>query len=425
MRLDRAHRRRVAAQALRCDARSAGPSEVGRARTAVGRVARDWLPFRSFARTRGACFYTETAGDAQPHVIDKNMSMLKAIGIRTPDLEFPLDEGNPRAAADARSRLGVPAGRASRSSTRARRGRTSAGRRCISPRWRVRSSARYDLRSLVLWGPGEEQLAHDIVAASDGAAAVSPQTTRCRSRGAAQGVGADDLRRHRADAHCRRVGHAAGGHFRPDRSATERTVGGRRPHRLPLSQLRLPLSARMPHLGLVPARHRATRSDGSGRAAAPGETCSTASPRCSRVCGCRSGFSAAAAVIWLSQPTATIPRDRRPRCRDRRNAAHLGGGPSRQGARSDAIRTVPDDAASSLCRLRDHRRGPGHRLGAWQRGGVDRRLHVAIAIGSAIRHEEASMRAAFGDEYEAYAESRRDAGRASVQLRAGDEDNKE
>ena len=38
-------------------------------------------------------------------------------------------------------------------------------------------SARYDLRSLVLWGPGEEQLAHDIVAASDGTAAVSMQTS--------------------------------------------------------------------------------------------------------------------------------------------------------------------------------------------------------------------------------------------------------
>jgi len=32
--------------------------------------------------------------------------------------------------------------------------------------------------------------------------------------------------------------------------------------------------------------------------------------------------------------------------------------------------------------------------------------YVSITIFSAIRHEEASMRAAFGDEYEAYAESR-------------------
>ena len=30
-------------------------------------------------------FYTETAGDLAPHVIDKNLSMLKAVGIRMPE----------------------------------------------------------------------------------------------------------------------------------------------------------------------------------------------------------------------------------------------------------------------------------------------------------------------------------------------------
>jgi len=129
-------------------------------------------------RERAArAFYTEMAGDAQPHVIDKNMSMLKAIGIRTPDLEFPLDQGNPRAAADARSRLGVPDG--------TRFAIINPGAAWPNKRWPpvyfaevARAlSARYDLRSLVLWGPGEEQLAHDIVAASDGAAAVSARTS--------------------------------------------------------------------------------------------------------------------------------------------------------------------------------------------------------------------------------------------------------
>lgn len=33
-------------------------------------------------------------------------------------------------------------------------------------------------------------------------------------------------------------------------------------------------------------------------------------------------------------------------------------------------------------------------------------VYVAATIGSAIRHEEASMRAAFGDQYDAYAQSR-------------------
>jgi ADP-heptose:LPS heptosyltransferase len=37
-------------------------------------------------------------------------------------------------------------------------------------------STRHGLRSLVLWGPGEEQIANDIVIASDGAAAISPPT---------------------------------------------------------------------------------------------------------------------------------------------------------------------------------------------------------------------------------------------------------
>jgi heptosyltransferase-1 len=36
---------------------------------------------------------------------------------------------------------------------------------------------RHDLRSLVLWGPGEEQIAGAVVAASDSTAAMSPPTT--------------------------------------------------------------------------------------------------------------------------------------------------------------------------------------------------------------------------------------------------------
>ena len=36
---------------------------------------------------------------------------------------------------------------------------------------------RRGLRSIVLWGPGEERLAQDVVDASQGAAAISPQTT--------------------------------------------------------------------------------------------------------------------------------------------------------------------------------------------------------------------------------------------------------
>jgi lipopolysaccharide heptosyltransferase I len=122
-------------------------------------------------------FYTETAGEAEPHVIDKNMSMLNALGIRMPAIEFPLEDRNPSIAAEARARLGVGDG---------------AGFALINPgaawpnkRWPpvyfaevVRAlESRYGLRSLVLWGPGEEPLAQDVVAASGGAAAASVRTT--------------------------------------------------------------------------------------------------------------------------------------------------------------------------------------------------------------------------------------------------------
>jgi lipopolysaccharide heptosyltransferase I len=121
-------------------------------------------------------FYTETAGDATPHVIDKNLSILKAVGIRMPEIEFPLEDRNPAIAIEARRCLGIPDG---------------APFAVINPaaawpnkRWPpvyfaevARGLAkRHGLRSLVLWGPGEEQLARTVVAAAEGAAAVSPRT---------------------------------------------------------------------------------------------------------------------------------------------------------------------------------------------------------------------------------------------------------
>jgi len=129
-------------------------------------------------RERGArLFYTETAGEVAPHVIHKNLSMLKAVGIRMPDVEFPLEDRNPGIAADARSRLGLAAGE--------RFAIINPGAAWPNKRWppvyfaevaRALSS-RHNLRSLVLWGPGEERLASDVVAASEGTAAVSARTT--------------------------------------------------------------------------------------------------------------------------------------------------------------------------------------------------------------------------------------------------------
>jgi len=122
-------------------------------------------------------FYSETAGEAEPHVIDKNMSMLKALGIRMPALEFPLEDRSPSAAAAARRHLGLGEG--------ARFALINPGAAWPNKRWPpvyfaevIRAlDSRFGLRSLVLWGPGEEQIAEDIVAASGGAAVASVRTT--------------------------------------------------------------------------------------------------------------------------------------------------------------------------------------------------------------------------------------------------------
>lgn len=122
-------------------------------------------------------FYTETAGEPAPHVIDKNLSALKALGIRVPDVEFPLEDRKPEIAADARARLGI--------GPHDRFAIINPGAAWPNKRWPpvyfaevARAlAARHNLRSIVLWGPAEEQLAQDVVAASEGAAAASPPTT--------------------------------------------------------------------------------------------------------------------------------------------------------------------------------------------------------------------------------------------------------
>jgi len=122
-------------------------------------------------------FYTETAGEMAPHVIDKNLSMLKAIGVRMPDVEFPLEDRSPHIVVEARWRLGIAEGK--------RFALINPGAAWPNKRWPPvyfaevsrELAKRHDLRSLVLWGPGEEQIAGAVVAASDNTAAVSPPTT--------------------------------------------------------------------------------------------------------------------------------------------------------------------------------------------------------------------------------------------------------
>jgi ADP-heptose:LPS heptosyltransferase len=110
-------------------------------------------------------------------VIHKNLSVLLAIGVRVPEVEFPLEDRRPQIAVEARERLGIgPDGRFAI---------INPGAAWPNKRWPpvyfaevARGLAsRYGLRSIVLWGPGEEEIAQTVVTASDRAAAVSPKTT--------------------------------------------------------------------------------------------------------------------------------------------------------------------------------------------------------------------------------------------------------
>lgn len=121
--------------------------------------------------------YTETGGVPGGHVIDRNLSLLARLGI-TP-------------AARPAVRLAVPASHVVRSSQVLLGGADvpfallNPGAGWPNKRWPAerfgqladRLGTEHRLRSLVLWGPGEESLAAGVVRASEtGAAVMAPQS---------------------------------------------------------------------------------------------------------------------------------------------------------------------------------------------------------------------------------------------------------
>ncbi len=142
-------------------------------------------------RERGAqLFYTEAIEPpAGVHVVDKNIGLLAAVGLRDVPKRFPLDT------------TAGPASPGLKPGTGEREGPVRSGfSRISSPespfallnpaagwpnkRWpperfgaiAARLRAGHGLPSLVLWGPGEERLAQAVVDASEGAAALAPPT---------------------------------------------------------------------------------------------------------------------------------------------------------------------------------------------------------------------------------------------------------
>ena len=136
-----------------------------------------------YARERAArIFYTDVhdpgrGGLYDPretrHVVDINIGLLSALGIATARPEFPIDEVDSDAA------------RALRAQTGGRYALLNPGAAWPNKRWpparlaaiAVQLRERHGLMSVVLWGPGEDALAAEVVDGASGAAVLSPRTT--------------------------------------------------------------------------------------------------------------------------------------------------------------------------------------------------------------------------------------------------------
>ncbi|HWF84676.1 MAG TPA: glycosyltransferase family 9 protein [Vicinamibacterales bacterium] len=118
--------------------------------------------------SRGVRDHAETR-----HIVDINLGLLAPLGITTTAAEFPIE----RVSSTVAHTVGEQTG--------GRYALLNPGAAWPNKRWppaRFGAVARalrerHGLTSAVLWGPREEPLAREVVAASDGAAVLAPQTT--------------------------------------------------------------------------------------------------------------------------------------------------------------------------------------------------------------------------------------------------------
>lgn len=120
-------------------------------------------------------FYTEAPDPgAAAHVIEKNLGLLRPLDVSDRGVHFPLRIPRTDTVAAIANRFGPE-----------RYAVINPGAAWPNKRWpagrfgAVAASIRREhaLRSIVLWGPGEEAVAASVVAASEGAAEAAPPTT--------------------------------------------------------------------------------------------------------------------------------------------------------------------------------------------------------------------------------------------------------
>jgi lipopolysaccharide heptosyltransferase I len=106
------------------------------------------------------------------HVVALNLALLSVVGVTTPVVEFPLKQVESAAAAAVQRQTG------------GRYALVNPGAAWPNKRWpparlaalATELAGRHRLTPVVLWGPGEEPLASEVVAGAGGAAMLAPKT---------------------------------------------------------------------------------------------------------------------------------------------------------------------------------------------------------------------------------------------------------
>jgi heptosyltransferase-1 len=125
-------------------------------------------------REKGARPFYSDAGDAEGgHVITKNLRLLRVVGVTDAQIRFPLAEVASAAVDELTARVAGPfavlnpgAGWPNKRWPAARFGEVASYLREVC-----------GLTPVILWGPGEESLAGEVLRASSGTAVIAPPTT--------------------------------------------------------------------------------------------------------------------------------------------------------------------------------------------------------------------------------------------------------
>ena len=289
-------RTRTPPHALRRRHRSPGSDQVGRDGEDVGRRARD----RFFARVifvsgwRGRSTLRSTIravascaiGRRIAHVVHLNLGLLRALGLDAAAVEFPIDESPSEIARSLRQETG---GRYALLNP----GAAWPNKRWPTARLAVVAAAlaeRHGLRSVVIWGPGERDLARGggrrrrrRGAAVAGDRDRGPGCARARR-------GGHGVRRHRSDAHCCGGRDTARRYLRSDASRAQRPLAAGGRHGVAGRRLRMSSPAPLQTRDDVPDGHHGSRGARRRRAEARRRThsclissraCAHASASCS------------------------------------------------------------------------------------------------------------------------------------------------